>query len=72
MTVIYEFRILRLEMDDVINILHAFTRDNYQLEQHIQQLVDGIEIVEGRIESLFEEFMDLVSEITETESEISN
>lgn len=72
MTVIYEFRILRLEKDEVMNMLHASTRDNYQLEQHIQELVDGIEIVEGRIESLFEEFMDLVSEITETESEISN
>lgn len=72
MTVIYEFRILRLEKDDVMNMLHPSTRDNYQLEQHIQELVDGIKIVEGRIESLFEEFMDLVSEITETESEISN
>ena len=66
----YELRIPRLQKDNVMDILHASAMENIQLEPHIQPLVDGIEIVEERIENLFEEFMDLVTQISETECDI--
>lgn len=72
MTVIHELRMLHLEKEDVMNMLHASARNNYQLQHDIQPLVDDVQSVEGRIQSLFDEIMDLVYQIAETECDISN